>query len=174
MDFLSPSSVCRTSIEALLDRAFGPDRLARTASRLREGADAIERACFVAVDREALVGSVTTSLVGWHGRGRILPLALVGPLAADPDRRGERIGSRLLDLALGEIDAMGLDAMVIGDAPYYGRWGFSAAHTGGWRLPGPVDPARLLLRARAPMRLSGAAVLRPLTGRAGAALLSAA
>ncbi len=47
------------------------------------------------------------------------------------------------------LDAAPADAalMLIGDPEYYGRFfGFSADHTGEWRLPGPVERHRLLAR----------------------------
>ena len=62
-----------------------------------------------------------------------------------------------MDLALAELDKLHLPVMLIGDAPFYGRWGFSAQHTEDWVLPGPVDRHRLLLRAKAGHRLRGPA-----------------
>ena len=159
MDFLSSESAGPAQTAALLDLCFGPARQRRTAALLREGAARIDEACFVVMDGEQLVGSVEAHLLEWRHPASVRELAILGPLASHPNRRGERIGSRLMDLCLGELDKLGLPVMLIGDEPYYGRWGFSAAHTGEWLLPGPVDKARLLLRARAPHTLAGPAML---------------
>lgn len=160
MDFLSSDSVDPAAIARLLDLCFGPARRRRTAALLREGAPRIEQGCFVVLDGQQLVGSVEAHLLEWQHPASTRKIALLGPLATHPDRRGERIGSRLMDLCLAELDKLGLPVMLIGDAPYYGRWGFSAAHTARWQVPGPVDRARLLLRAKAPHRLAGPAILR--------------
>jgi predicted N-acetyltransferase YhbS len=159
VDFLSHDVAPPHAVDELLDRCFGPARHNRTAALLRQGAPRIEQASFVALDGDVLVGSVEAWEVAWrHPRGT-LGLALLGPLVSHPDRRGERIGVRLMDLAIAELDKLKLPVMLIGDAPYYGRWGFEAVHTRDWLLPGPVDRARLLLRAPHAQRLRGPAVI---------------
>jgi len=164
VDFLSHDSVSPDMVADLLDLCFGPARHRRTAALLRAGAPRIEQASFVALDDDTpdtnrLVGTVEAWRLDWqHPRGN-RPVALLGPLVSHPARRGERIGARLLDLALAELDKLHLPVVLIGDAPYYGRWGFSAKHTGEWMLPGPVDRARLLLRCAAGNRLRGPATL---------------
>jgi predicted N-acetyltransferase YhbS len=159
MDFLSTDSVQAAEVAALLDCCFGPARRRRTAALLREGAPRIDEACFVAVDEGVLVGSVEAHRLQWQHPSGPRTVALLGPLVSHPDRRGERIGMRLMDLCLAELDKLRLPVVLIGDQPYYGRWGFSAAHTGKWTLPGPVDRERLLLRHGAAHRLAGPAVL---------------
>lgn len=159
MDFLPHDATSPEAVDRLLDLCFGPARRRRTASILREGAKCIDSASFVVLDGEELVGSVECWELEWQGVGVTRQIALLGPLVSHPDRRGERIGARLMDLALAELDKLHLPAMLIGDAPYYGRWGFSARHTAEWALPGPVDRARLLLRARNGHRLRGPAKL---------------
>jgi predicted N-acetyltransferase YhbS len=96
-------------------------------------------------------------------------MALLGPLVSHPDRRGERIGVRLMDLAIAELEKLKLPVLLIGDAPYYGRWGFEAVHTREWLLPGPVDRERLLLRAGHPQRYRGPAVIAAPEGASAAA-----
>jgi predicted N-acetyltransferase YhbS len=161
VDFLSHDSVAPHTVADLLDSCFGPARHRRTAALLREGAPRIDQASFVALDGDRLVGSVEAWRLDWrHPRGN-RPIALLGPLVSHPDRRGERIGTRLMDLALAELDKLHLPVLLIGDAPYYARWGFSAKHTGDWALPGPVDRDRLLLRFAAGHRLRGPASLAP-------------
>lgn len=159
VDFLSQDAVAPERVAELLDLCFGPARQKRTASLLRAAATRIDRASFVALDGDDLVGSVECWELEWRHPMGNRRIALLGPLVSHPDRRGEQIGVRLMDLALAELDAMHLPVMLIGNEPYYRRWGFSAQHTGEWILPGPVDRDRLLLRAKAGHRLRGPAQL---------------
>lgn len=146
---LQPSDL--PDIEMLLDSGFGPARRNRTAYRLRDGVDPLPGLSFVARDGGALFGSVQCWPLQLRGAsGSALPLTLLGPLATAAERRGEGIATRLMHSALGAADATGAPpVLLIGDEPYYGRFGFSAAATAGWQLPGPVDRARLLLRGGA-------------------------
>lgn len=144
-----PLGLChQPAVEALLDQRFGPARHNRTAYRLRDGATAIAAFSFAALDNDALVGSVQC----WPIRLRSLagtaqPLVLLGPVAVDAAREGEGIASALMQASLAAIDAAEAPpVLLIGDAPFYGRFGFSAGATRLWRLPGPVDQDRLLLR----------------------------
>lgn len=149
------SQVEPAMIEELLDAAFGPDRHARTAYRIREGMDWLEALSFAALDDdEMLAGTIQCWPVALiDPKARAHPLVMVGPVAVMPGLQGEGYGKALMAAALGAIDggvdegALPLPQVLIGDEPYYGRWGFSAAHTGGWHCPGPYDPARLLLRS---------------------------
>lgn len=161
MDFLSSDSVAPADIAELLDLCFGPARQRRTAALLREGASRIERACFVVIDDGRLIGSVEAHMLEFAHPSGTRQLALLGPLVSHPERRGERIGARLMDLCLAELDTLKVPVMLIGDEPYYRRWGFSARNTAKWILPGPVDRDRLLLRAKAPASLDAAATIRP-------------
>lgn len=169
MDFLSHDVAPPNAVDELLDRCFGPARRNRTAALLRRGAPRLDSASFVALDGDTLVGSVEVWMVEWrHPRGP-RPMALLGPLVSHPARRGERIGMRLMDLAVAEIDKLKLPVMLVGDAPYYARWGFEATHTGEWQLPGPVDRERLLLRARHAQQYRGPAVIGASDGASAAA-----
>lgn len=138
-------------IEALLDERFGPARHNRTAYRLRDGVKPIALLCLVAREDGRLLGSVQCwPLQLRNADGRRFPLVLLGPVAVDRSHEGEGLGTLLMTEALARADvAPGLPLLLIGDAPYYGRFGFSAAPTGGWQVPGPVDRARLLLRGSA-------------------------
>ncbi len=138
----------RPAIEQLLDAGFGPARRNRTAYRLRDGAEPIAALSFVARDDDALIGSLQCWDIAVAGlSGRRSPLVLLGPVAVAASHREQGIASALMHAALAAADGAGsAPILLIGDAPFYGRFGFSAARTGGWRLPGPVDPARLLLR----------------------------
>ena len=136
-------------VEALLDAAFGPDRHARTAYRLRAGAEALAALSFAALGANGeLVGTLQcwpVALVDAAGARR--PLVLVGPVAVAPARQGTGIGARMMDRMLAAADAEGTAGLIlVGDAPYYGRFGFDSSRTGGWTLPGPVERHRLLAR----------------------------
>lgn len=147
IEILNPSH--QHAVEALNDRCFGPARHLRTASLLREGAPALDRACLVAIgDGGTLIGSVQCHMLEWRRcDGASRDMVLLGPLVSHPDHRGKGIGGSLMDACTAAIDSLGLPTMLIGDAPFYGRWDFRADMTGQWVLPGPVERARLLLRA---------------------------
>ena len=140
-------------VEALLDRAFGPDRLLRTAYRVRGAAHALPRLSFAAVDGGALVGTIQcwpVQLIADDGEAH--PLVMVGPVAVAPERQGDGLGRRLVTAALAAAAEAHEDGalMLIGDPEYYGRFfGFTADRTAGWRLPGPVERHRLLARGPA-------------------------
>lgn len=139
------------AIEALLDDRFGPARRNRTAYRLRDGAAPDAALSCVARDGVRLVGSVQCWPLQLRGlSGAITPLTLLGPVATVSDRQGEGIASQLIQAALAAVDRTGAaPVLLIGDAPFYGRFGFTSAPTAGWIMPGPVDRARLLLRGEA-------------------------
>jgi predicted N-acetyltransferase YhbS len=145
-------------IDVLLDAAFGPARRNRTAYRLRDGAAPDPALSFIARDGAAMVGSVQCWPIRLRAAdGRMLPMVLLGPVVTDAARRGEGIASALIETALAVVDGgCKLPVLLIGDAPFYDRFGFCAAATGGWIMPGPVDRARLLLRwTGAPLPLVG-------------------
>ena len=156
-------------VEQLLDAAFGEDRHARTAYRIRAGVDWLEGPSFAALDDEDyLAGSIQlwpVALVDPEGRAH--PLVMVGPVAVAPTRQNEGYGKAMMAASLGAIDAMGGDGVpalpqvLIGDPDYYGAWGFTADHTAGWHCPGPYDPARLLLRCTNPGILPREGMLAP-------------
>lgn len=149
-------------VAALVDRCFDASRRGRTAVLLRAGSQPILPLSFVARDAGVLVGAVSchpVALVDPAGMAR--PLVLLGPLVSAPERRGEGIGLELLARAAAALDAGRHDCVLIGDEPYYGRFGWSAQATRGWALPGPVDADRLLLRARNPAQYMEPARLTP-------------
>ncbi len=143
-------SIAPAAVEALLDRAFEPGRHRRTAYIVRGDAHAIPTLSFAACDDDALVGSIQCWPVALATEdGLALPLVMVGPVAVEPSHQMHGVGRRLMTAALDAAAAHGLDdAMtLIGDPEYYGRFfGFTAAHTGRWALPGPVERRRLLAR----------------------------
>ncbi|MGH1592152.1 GNAT family N-acetyltransferase [Methylobacterium phyllosphaerae] len=131
-----------TAIERLHARAFGPGRYARTAYCLREGAaERIDLGVTASVG-SFLVGSVRMGPV----RSGTTPFVMLGPLAVDPSFEGRGIGAALTRAAIEAARAAGEGSVIlVGDAPYYSRFGFTPVPPGRLNaLPGPVDPARLL------------------------------
>jgi predicted N-acetyltransferase YhbS len=127
--------------EALLDAGFGENRHTRTCQRLRDGHTPAEGLAFSAVRRGRLVGTVRL----WHVSAGGVPALVLGPLAVDPSCRKLGIGAALINHALAAAKARGYGAVILlGDAPYYGRFGFSPRKTGELSLPGPFERDRLL------------------------------
>ena len=128
--------------EALLDEAYGAVRFAKTSERLREGRLPAVGLSLVAVERGCIVGTVRL----WHinvGIGH--DALLLGPLAVHPAHRNRGIGSALVRRAIARARLAGHGAIVlVGDAAYYGRFGFSSALTGRLWMPGRYELDRLL------------------------------
>ena len=127
--------------EALLDACFGANRHTRTCQRLRDGRAPAEGLAFSAVRQGRLVGTVRL----WHVSAGGIPALMLGPLAVEASSRKLGVGAALMDHALAAAKARGHRAVILlGDAPYYARFGFSAARTGGLSLPGAFERDRLL------------------------------
>jgi len=126
------------AVEALVLAAFGSGRFAKTAERLRERAAVV--AGFVARDGERLLGSVRLWSIAIDGA----PALFLGPIAVAAGNRKAGLGAELVQACLGHATEAGLGVLLVGDAPYFGRFGFTAAPE--VSLPGPVDPRRLLWR----------------------------
>lgn len=139
--------------EALLHLAFGDARFAKSSERLRKGNAPAPGLAFVAVERSCVIGTVRL----WPVLAGRNPALLLGPLAVAADRRNGGIGGGLMRHALEEAEARGHGAvLLVGDAPYYGRFGFTAAATQDLRMPGPHEPERLLAIELMPGALDGA------------------
>ena len=111
-------------IEALLDRAFGADRLGKTSYRYRDGVAPLAELCLVARQRGFLVGSIRFWPILLDAR----PALLLGPLAIEPVRQGQGIGRALTEASLAKAEAMGWRLVfLVGDPGYYARYGFSVA-----------------------------------------------
>src|SRR5438552_4976185 len=127
--------------EALLDACFGDNRHMRTCQRLRDGRAPAEGLNLSAVARGRLVGTVRL----WHVSAGGIPALMLGPLAVEVSSRQFGAGAALMDHALAAAKARGHRAVILlGDAPYYIRFGFSAAKTGELSLPGAFERDRLL------------------------------
>jgi predicted N-acetyltransferase YhbS len=130
------------AIERLHERTFGPGRYARTAFRIREGGAHRIDLSFTARIGTLLVGSVRLTPIR-IGETKAL---LLGPLTVEPPFRERGIGLALIERALAEAREQGHRlVLLVGDEPYYGRAGFKRIPKGQARMPGPVDPARLLV-----------------------------
>jgi predicted N-acetyltransferase YhbS len=131
------------AIERLHQRTFGPGRFALTAYRLREHVSHRLDLSFTARLGTLLVGSV-----------RMLPISIgdtkalmLGPLTVEPPFRSRGIARMLIERSVEEAKAKGHRLVVlIGDEPYYSRVGFKGTPRGRLTMPGPVDPARILVR----------------------------
>jgi predicted N-acetyltransferase YhbS len=128
--------------EALLDACFGANRRLRTCQRLRDGRAPAEGLAFSVVRQDRrLVGTVRL----WHVRAGGVAALVLGPLAVDPSCRQLGVGIALMNHALTAAKARGHRAVVLlGDASYYRRFGFSALKGGELSLPGPFERDRLL------------------------------
>jgi predicted N-acetyltransferase YhbS len=149
--------------EALLDSCFGDDRFRKTCERLREGRKPADGLSLVLEHDGALVGTVRL----WHvAAGPNRPALLLGPIAIACRLQGLGLGGKLMREALARARALGHGAvLLVGDAPYYARFGFSAETTGALRLPGPYERERFLGLELAPGALAGG---RGLVGATGA------
>ncbi len=131
-----------TAIERLHERTFGPGRYARTAYRIREGRGHLLELSFTARIGTLLVGSVRLTPI-YIGD---TPALLLGPLTVEPPFRERGVGTALLKSALKEAKAKNHKLVVlVGDEPYYAKSSFKQIPKGQVKLPGPVDPARLLV-----------------------------
>ena len=151
--------------EALLDACFGDNRHTRTCQRLRDGRAPAEGLALSATARGRLVGTVRL----WHVSVGGSPALMLGPLAVEASSRKSGAGAALMDHALAAAKARGHRAVILlGDAPYYIRFGFSAAKTGELTLPGPFERDRLLGLELVEGALDGAWGMISATGRPAA------
>ncbi len=130
------------AIERLHERTFGPGRYAKAAYRLREKVAHRLNMSFTARIGTLLVGSIRLSPVR-IGETKAL---LLGPLTVEPAFRERGVGQALIERALNEARTKGHKLVIlVGDEPYYGKFGFKPILPGQAIMPGPVDPARLLV-----------------------------
>ena len=141
--------------ERLLDRAFGKSRRRKTSERLRDGRVPSEGLAFSATDAKGrLIGTIRLWDVLAGSGGTAL---LLGPLAVDCKSQGKGLGAALMTRALDEARARGHAAVIlVGDAPYYARFGFTHGPVADLHLPGPVDRNRFLGLELIPGALDGA------------------
>ncbi len=142
----------RWEVEALFDLCFAPGREALSSYRLRDGADPVRDLCLVA-RQDGVVGGAIRFWEVQIGTARAL---LLGPIAVHPTRQGEGLGAELMLTALERAAKAGWDrVLLVGDAPYYGRFGFQQLE--GVHMPPPTNPARVLGLALVPGAWDGVA-----------------
>lgn len=147
----------RDDIERLLDLAFGPDRGGKTVYRLREGVEPIPELCTVIRENGMLKGSLRywPVVIG----DKRVPALLLGPVAVLPEDRGKGYARSLIWQSLEVARRLGYGiVLLVGDEPYYVKFGFTRAFTKALQLPGPVDLDRFLgleLKPRAFAGVSG-------------------
>jgi predicted N-acetyltransferase YhbS len=148
--------------EALLDACFGEKRHMRTCQRLRDGRAPAEGLALSATARGRLVGTVRL----WHVSVGGTPALMLGPLAVEASSRKFGAGAALMDHALAAAKARGHRAVILlGDEPYYARFGFTGEKTRELLLPGPFERDRLLGLELAEGALDGAWGMITATGR---------
>ena len=127
-------------VEALYDLCFAPGREALSSYRLRDGIPPVEDLCLVARDEDGTLAAVIRYWPVLVGERRAL---LLGPIAVHPTRQGEGLGALLITESLTEAGRLGWDrVMLVGDAPYYRRFGFEKLS--GVVMPPPTNPDRVL------------------------------
>ena len=134
----------RWEVEALFDLAFAPGREALSSYRLRDDVPPVSELCLVARDRDGVLGGAVRF---WPVRVGEHPALLLGPIAVHPTRQGEGLGALLMEESLDRA-AHWDRVLLVGDAPYYGRFGFN--RLAGVIMPPPTNPDRVLGRALKP------------------------
>jgi predicted N-acetyltransferase YhbS len=143
------------ALSQLSAEAFGPGRFTRSAYRVREGVPPVKSLCLCGLLDGKLVGGIRFTAIRI---GESEGAALLGPLVVDPLVKGKGFGKALVAEGLVRARGEGFAlVLLIGDMPYYGRFGFQPVSPGRITLPGPVDPARLLAVELVPGALAGAA-----------------
>ncbi|MEX2520837.1 MAG: N-acetyltransferase [Paracoccaceae bacterium] len=134
-------------VEWLFDLAFAPGRRALSSYKLRDGVLTVSELSLVARDEfGALGGAIRYWPVTIGAAGT--PALLLGPVAVHPTRQGEGLGALLLHETLAKARDLGWARVVlVGDEPYYRRFGFDREAARGLSFPPPTNPDRLLARA---------------------------
>jgi predicted N-acetyltransferase YhbS len=147
------------AVERLHERTFGPGRYAKSAYRLREGRGHMLELSFTARIGSLLVGSVRLTPICIDEA----PALLLGPLTVEPPFRRRGVGSALIERAMKDAKAAGHPLVVlVGDEPFYRKSGFKRIPKGRVKMPGPVDPSRLLVAELKPGAFEGVSgMIRP-------------
>jgi predicted N-acetyltransferase YhbS len=154
--------------EALLDACFGENRSLRTCQRLRDGRAPADGLALSAVRQQGRQARLVGTLRLWHVSAGGVPALMLGPLAVDDSCRKLGVGAALITRALAAAKARGHRAVILlGDAPYYARFGFSALKAAELSLPGPFERDRLLGLELSEGALDGAWGMIAPTGASG-------
>jgi predicted N-acetyltransferase YhbS len=139
-------------VDALVERAFGPGRFVKTAERLRERNTPRRDLSLVAWSDDEAVGCVRMWPIHIGDR----PAVLLGPFAVEDAWRSRGLGGQLIEAACAAAEHAGVGVvLLVGDEPYFRKFGFEAVPAGRAVLPGPVDGRRVLWRALRPGALEG-------------------
>ena len=140
-------------VEALYDHSFAPGRELLSSYRLRDGVAPVAPLCLVSRGEG---GAVDGAIRYWPVRVGTLPALLLGPIAIHPTRQGEGLGALLIQQTLSR--AVELDharVLLVGDAPYYRRFGFERLER--VAMPPPTNPDRVLAKELRPGAWDGVA-----------------
>ncbi|UWQ61711.1 N-acetyltransferase [Leisingera caerulea] len=130
----------RWEVEALYDLCFAPGREALSSYRLRNGVPPVAGLSQVARDSD---GILAAAIRFWPVLVGDAPALLLGPVAVHPTRQGEGLGGSLIRDSLAKAEESGwARVMLVGDAPYYLRFGFTRLE--GVEMPPPTNPDRVL------------------------------
>jgi len=141
-------------LSELAAEAFGPGRFARSAYRVREGVAPVASLCLAGWLDDRLVGGIRFTAIRI---GAEVNASLLGPVVVAPAMKGNGYGKALVEEGVVRVRQEGFDlVLLVGDMPYYGRFGFQPVPPGRIILPGPVDPARLLALELVPGTLESA------------------
>lgn len=127
-------------VEALYDLCFAPGREALSSYRLRDGVAPVAGLSMVARDADRVLAGAIRFWPVCVGKA---PVLLLGPIAVHPTRQGEGLGAVLMRDSLDLARTGGWErVMLVGDAPYYEKFGFTRLR--GIEMPPPTNPARVL------------------------------
>ncbi len=127
-------------VEALYDTVFAPGRGALSSYRLREDVAPIGALCRVARDGDGILGG---AIRYWPVKVGPVDALLLGPVAVHPTAQGEGLGAALIrDTLARAADLDFARVLLVGDAPYYSRFGF--IRLDGVEMPPPTNPDRVL------------------------------
>ncbi|WP_424964563.1 GNAT family N-acetyltransferase [Dinoroseobacter sp. S375] len=136
-------------VEALFDLCFAPGREALSSYRLRDGVPPVAELCLVAPSIDNVLGGIGGAIRFWPIRVGGQEALLLGPVAVHPTRQGEGLGALLIQAGLEKAASLGWTrVLLVGDAPYYSRFGFARAE--GVEMPPPTNPDRVLIHALSP------------------------
>ncbi|TCR67477.1 N-acetyltransferase [Bosea sp. BK604] len=157
--------------ETLLDICLGERRTAKSSERLREGRLPAEGLALIA-ERD---GKLAATVRLWPVEANGVKALLLGPLAVSPELQGEGLGKAMMREAIWRAACHGHGAIIlVGDAPYYSRFGFSTEPTRSLAMPGPVERERFLALELRDGALDGAKGVLVAAGRADATAPAAA
>lgn len=127
-------------VEALFDLSFAPGRSALSSYRLRDAVPPVSELCLTARDADHILAG---AIRYWPVQVAKMAALLLGPIAVHPTRQGEGLAAQLIRESLNRAKDLGWKrVMLVGDAPYYQRFGFAKLEQ--VIMPAPTNPDRVL------------------------------